>query len=345
MGALGLTGYSLGLSRGRRWRTASPIVALAVLGSLARASIVAALVPIVAAKPMTFVFVREGPAEACGQKCREWISASGQVTTDTRRAFEDLAKGRDLRGAVLVLDLPGGDVPVGIWLGREIRRLGMATTVGKTELLPPDKSGERRAALSASARCASICPFIFLGGVRRHVPRGANILVHQLWPKALTINPAATPPYSARDWAIEQHALGVLARYTVDMGGDIALFETAMSFPPWEPMHALSSVEITRFWLDNTANVFDKQAVKVASPKPLAPPSALRVSPAIDDGNVSSWQRLERASVPVLARQYPLTLQGEEIGQFEISFARGTKGDYKVTYSERRQSRMKRLSG
>src|SRR5437764_878806 len=59
---------------------------------------------------MRFEWMREGPADACGDRCREWISASGQIVATTARLFADFARGRDVRGAVIVMESPGGHV-------------------------------------------------------------------------------------------------------------------------------------------------------------------------------------------------------------------------------------------
>jgi hypothetical protein len=260
----------------------SPVaLALAILAAIMpfpSPSMGAAQAPSAFEKPMAFTLVREGPVESCGQNCREWVSASGTVTPDTRRDFENFARGRDLRGAVVILESPGGNVSAGLWLGREFRHLGMATTVGKTELLPPDKSGERRATLSPRAYCGSICPFILLGGVLRHVPPGAKVLVHQTWPK-VKLQDVLAATYSALELGSAQMALGKLAQYTVEMGGDIGLFEAAMRVPQWEGSHTLTADEIRRFGLDNAANVFDKEAVKLEGSKrqnPVPAPTGLR---------------------------------------------------------------------
>src|SRR5262245_54626095 len=45
--------------------------------------------------PMRFEWVREGPAETCLDKCREWVSAAGEITSDTPRDFVALAQARD----------------------------------------------------------------------------------------------------------------------------------------------------------------------------------------------------------------------------------------------------------
>ncbi|MDE2064954.1 MAG: hypothetical protein KGJ00_21330, partial [Bradyrhizobium sp.] len=65
--------------------------------------------------PMQFSWV------ACQPHCGGWISAVGIVTADSPQDFEDFAKGRDLRGATIVLDSSGGSVNDAITLGRRFR--------------------------------------------------------------------------------------------------------------------------------------------------------------------------------------------------------------------------------
>ena len=156
------------------------IEAIAVFAALAFTLSAPAQTPTEPQQTMRFDWAREGPA--CGKNCREWVSAVGRITEETPQHFVDFAKGRNLQGSTVVLNTVGGNVGAGIWLGREFRRLGMSTTVGETTFLPPDSSGDRWAALSPRARCSSICPFVVLGGVLRHVPADAEILVHQIWP-------------------------------------------------------------------------------------------------------------------------------------------------------------------
>lgn len=290
---------------------------------------------------MSFEWVREGPPERCGSHCREWVAASGTIVPETPGHFADFAKGRDLQGMTLVLDSPGGALGAGIWLGREIRRLGMATSVGKTILLTSDPSGERRASLSDKARCASMCPFVLLGGVLRHVPTEARISVHQPWPSTRRKDAMASA-YSAQEWVHLQRELGQLAAYTVEMGGDIGLFETASRTPPWETMRPLTPEEIRRVGLANTKDVFDKTATLAAVAKePVRQVASLSLA-TTEPGSplgVSRWSTVERAGVKIMTRQYPLTIQGEQIGRFEISLACDAGEDgYKVTYVESRRS-------
>jgi hypothetical protein len=282
-----------------------------------------------------FEWLKEGPANACGDNCREWVSANGMITEETPQQFADFAKGRDLSGARVVLDSVGGDVLAGVWLGREFRRRGMATTVGTTQLLLADASGERRAALS-KGRCKSICAFVLLGGVLRYVPAAASVSVHQIWPTDRRSD-AMAATYSAADLTSVLRQFGQLSHYTIEMGGDIALFEMAMRIPPWEVLRPLTAEEMRRLGLNNVDVVPDRAAVKLAAPKS-GPALPARPSPvSLDNPKASSWQIVDQAGVTILARKYPLTSNGDVLGHFELSFACDGKENLKVAYSETRR--------
>jgi hypothetical protein len=206
-------------------------------------------------------------------------------------------------------------------------------------MLAVDPAGERRGSLSPKGQCASMCPFVLLGGVLRHVPEGATIMVHQPWPLKERDDPMAKT-YSAQEWVMLQRQLGEFARYTIEMGGDIALYETSLRIPPWEVLRPLTRAEIRRVGLSNTDNVFDKTAVQAAALKPgpqVAAPliGAAEAEPAM---GASEWGIVQRAGVRLLTRAFPLTVQGESIGRFEISLGCGFAGkNYKVAYVETRR--------
>ena len=73
--------------------------------------------------PMQFELRQEGPSDTCGSQCRTFISASGAITSDTPTLFLNFAAGRDLNGAILVLDSDGGSVLGAMSLGRQVRAL------------------------------------------------------------------------------------------------------------------------------------------------------------------------------------------------------------------------------
>jgi hypothetical protein len=287
--------------------------------------------------PMRFEWVQEGPADKCGDNCRSWVAAAGQITPETVVEFRKFADGRDLKGATVVIDSPGGAVLGSLELGREFRKLGVTTTVGKTNPLLAAEGEAPRATLHTRALCSSMCAFILLGGVRRHVPPDARVVVHQIWPSASRPDPTAAT-YSARELARIERELGLIARYTIDMGGDIELFETAMRIPPWEALRPLSPDELRRMRLHNSDTAFGPAAAVPDASRPAASSaSAAPAAPAPAPDR--AWTLLERSGRPLLARRYPLTIEGEEIGLFEIALTCANSPEhYGILYQERRRT-------
>jgi len=281
--------------------------------------------------PMQFELHREGPASACGENCRTWISAIGAITRDTPGDFATFARDHDVQGATLVLDSSGGSVLGTLALGRSIRHFGMTTTVGKTRKLAAGGPDDGRATLSPRADCESMCTFLLLAGKQRFVPPEARVLVHEIW-LGDRREDATAASYSAEDIVIVQRDIGRLARYTVEMGGAIDLLETALRIPPWEPMRRLSPTELRRMGLDTVAGLPDSgsQAIAVSMAGPRMPRE-----PATGRG----WTVNEKSGQPMLSRRHPLTIEGDEIGNFDVVFACGGSADsYEVTYNERRRS-------
>jgi hypothetical protein len=167
------------------------------------------------------------------------------VTETTADDFEAFAGSSNVRGAAIVLDSEGGSVLAALELGRAIRRLGMTTMVGRTiEVSRPDGRGSR-STMSPKADCESMCVFVLLGGIHRLVPPEARVLVHQIWLGSKRKR-ARERKYTANELSLVQRDLATLARYTVEMGGNIELVETASRVPPWEPLLVLSRDELRR---------------------------------------------------------------------------------------------------
>jgi hypothetical protein len=212
---------------------------------------------------MQFDLLREGPAEACGPSCGVWVSATGVITADTPDAFERFAKYHDIRGGVIALDSGGGSVQGGLLLGRAIRRFAMITTIGKTIDLPPQSDDVKRALLSPWAACESMCAFVLLAGIERHVPIEARVLVHDIWPGDRRNDPTKGT-YSADELAIVQRDVAQLAQYTVEMGGTFALLDVALEIPPWKPMHQLSREELRAMKIATIAERPSEAAIATA---------------------------------------------------------------------------------
>src|SRR5204863_511853 len=109
------------------------------------------------ALPMQFDTWTEGPAQACSNDCRTWVSASGAITADTPKDFDAFAKKNKIDGATIALDSDGGSVLGALALGRSIRKLGMTTKVDTAGGEAPEvNSGTatNSAALANGARAA-----------------------------------------------------------------------------------------------------------------------------------------------------------------------------------------------
>ena len=160
-------------------------------------------------------------------------------------------------------------------LGRAIRNFEMTTTVGRTNLLPPDGNNEQRATISANASCESMCAFILLAGTRRYVPTEARVLVHQIWLGAKSKR-AREISYTADELQLVQRDVGRLVRYTAEMGGSMELIETALRVPPWEPMHRLNIDELRRMKITTIDHLFEQDVP--APPVAAVTPNAITTS-------------------------------------------------------------------
>jgi hypothetical protein len=281
--------------------------------------------------PMRFSLHREGPSESCGTKCRVLISASEMISADTPRDFDVFVRGRDVRGATIVLDSKGGSVLGAIMLGRSIRALGLTTTVGRVKDAGR-RDGKAIATLSPNGDCQSMCPFVLLGGTSRFVPPESRVLVHQIW-LGDRRDDATAAQYSAEDLVLVQRDIGRLMQYTAEMGASTELLELALRIPPWEPMRELSREELRRARLDSSTTHWNS-----ASSTPVASTVAMTASSAVTaDIDERGWLLSERSGQAVLTRQHPLTIEGERIGTFEMALGCGPGAAYTLTYSEWRQ--------
>lgn len=287
--------------------------------------------------PMQFALHREN-SDNCGSNCRLLISASGMITADTPRDFDNFVRGHDVHGATVVLDSKGGSVLGAIALGRAIRGLGLSTSVGRVREQVGRDAATRRVRVLPRGECQSMCPFVLLGGVTRSVPAEARVLVHQIW-LGDRRDDAMAASYSAEDLVLVQHDIGKLMQYTMDMGGGAELLEVALRIPPWEPMRMLSRDELRRTRLD-TAHERTIQAS--SAPASSGAGQSVGVHPASDGarsaiGGPRGWVMTQRAGRSALLRRHPLTIEGDEIGAFEVALTCGrTPDSYAVSYAETR---------
>jgi hypothetical protein len=288
--------------------------------------------------PMRFALLADGSPETCATTCRPLIAASGMITVDTARQFIAFVRDSALqtaRGgqtdATVVLESDGGSVLGALDLGRAIRRFGFATAVGHV-IEHRSATSLKYGELTGRADCQSMCTFVLLAGVHRHVPPDAQVLVHQIW-LGDRREDAVAANYTAEDLVVVQRDIGAILQYTAEMGGDVELVALSLRVPPWEPMRALTREELRRMKLDQDADVPATAAVaKTAAGPTLPDEGALKVP-----SNGRGWTTAIRAGQPVVARTHPLTLEGERIGNFSVFIACGAIADtFTLTYRELR---------
>jgi hypothetical protein len=292
--------------------------------------------------PMRFALYADGLPETCAAACRPLIGASGMITADTARQFIAFVRDNALQSpqggyrdaqpaATVVLESDGGSVLGALDLGRAIRRFGFATTVGRVverRTTAFQKYGE----MIPRADCQSMCTFVLLAGVQRHVAPDARVLVHQIW-LGDRREDAVASSYTAEDLVVVQRDIGSILQYTIDMGGDIELVQLSLRVPPWEPMRALTRDEIRRTKLDMDVDIPAAAAVI----KTAAGPATADEDPLPLPANARGWVTTMRAGQQVLARTHPLTLEGERIGTFSLLVTCGTAPDsFTLTYRELR---------
>jgi hypothetical protein len=112
-----------------------------------------------------------------------------------------------------------------------------------------------------------MCAFLLLGGTRRYVPPEAHVLVHMIWLGSKS-KLAQDESYTAEELSLVQNDIGSIARYTVEMGGDIELLETALRVPPWKPLYALAADEVRSMHLATTDRLPDEDFHQIAALPP-----------------------------------------------------------------------------
>jgi hypothetical protein len=328
----------------RALNAVAAVLAVAVWGLTASASVPAMLPE--RALPMHFD-LRQEAAETCAKTCRRWISATGVITADTPRDFLAFAEGKELRGTTIALDSDGGSVLGALALGRAVRALDMSTTVGRSIGQGQALDGKRLdgqklkghelklARLDPHADCESMCAFVLLAGLHRHVPDEARVLVHQIWIGDRRDAPTAAI-YSAEDLALVQRDIGRIAHYLADMGASPEILDLALRIPPWEPMRRLSRDELQRLRIVTADPPIDRPVRSPPANATVAMPATLDSAPPADGRR--GWHLLDGIGGVALTRRHPLTVEGDEIGAFDVTFACGPRpGHYLVSYSEWRR--------
>lgn len=181
------------------------------------------------ARPMTFILVSEGD---CSIECIQWVSAEGRITHATSTRFASFLESLKNRKLPIVIQSRGGDVNAALAIGRMIRKAGLETAIGRTQLndcpmLDPRckvkmvmggwSSGTVH---SGGAYCFSACPFVVAGGVVRAAAPTASIGLHQITNgnKDRNYGPASKRNLDAISTRKDDSIKSVLTKYFDAMG-------------------------------------------------------------------------------------------------------------------------------
>jgi hypothetical protein len=145
-----------------------------------------------------------------------------------------------------------------------------------------------------------------------------------------------------------------MARYVTEMGADIEIFRLAMRIPPWETLRPLNKDELRKFNVQTVDTPFDATPLQASAkvPATLEAPATTGATPAsvpkshaatfADRAPAMSdrqWGLVDRSGGRTLLRRHPLTVEGEEIGNFELAFAcNDTAEAFVATYVEHRRA-------
>jgi hypothetical protein len=214
------------------------------------------------------LYLAKGGADACGPGCSEWIAAEGRFDSGAAGRAMAFLKAHAMRKLPVYFHSPGGSAAEAMALGRELRRLGVTTGVGKTVPHSCTLVGDRSEACQIAKRsgrsvaadwrpdggCNSACVFALLGGKIRQVPPSARLGVHA---GRLTgvrrYSDGRVEAMTAQQLAAHKGKLketdAELRRYVREMGISGALMDTAGKVPN-ESIRFLSRDEVALFGID-----------------------------------------------------------------------------------------------
>lgn len=219
-------------------------------------------------EPMVFrLATGDGPGGA-----RTWVSATGQVQSDTAVKFRQFMAQTPVRGLTLVLDSSGGRVGAAMDLGRIVRAQGMETTVGRTV-----SANGRDLVRAQDVRCASACVLVLMGGARRKVSDQARVEVHMFSVALDSDGNKVNDTPSFRDIEQAQRTMARHAVYVAEMGVEARFLELMVQASFRGATKRLTMDEITGVKLAERAAANDNAPIAgFVLSQPSSPPQLLR---------------------------------------------------------------------
>jgi hypothetical protein len=116
----------------------------------------------------------------CTLSCPTWISADGNIVSETPADFEVFLKQHKLPAVAVVFNSAGGDAAAALQLGRMIRNAGFETSFGQTRFsdAATTQTSAQAAEISATGSCNGACVMAYAGGRQRHSNAQSRVLLH-----------------------------------------------------------------------------------------------------------------------------------------------------------------------
>lgn len=205
-----------------------------------------------------------GPARAPEERLREAMTIelgpqgrlemTGTIVPGTAERVRAELEKRGGYATQIVLNSPGGVVQEALAMARLVRGRGLDSRV------------------AAGGLCASSCPLLFAGGVRRVAEPGAAIGVHQVFAVPGAVTGGTGEAGAGAGMARAQAVSAEVQRHLLAMGVDARVWIHAMETPPQELFY-FSPAELRELKLVTADAATDAAAAEAApAPRPAARP-------------------------------------------------------------------------
>jgi hypothetical protein len=181
------------------------------------------------------------------------IVASGEITEDTPKVFEEFVRTRNVGpGQTVYLHSPGGSAIAGLGLGRAIRATQLSTRVGAQRIDRQNKS------IIEPGDCISACVYAFIGGVERTMRDQDRLGIHRMSMSG------GSNMHRGDATDVTQEVLSIIFTYVKSMGVSTDLVAASLDVEDWS-MHYLTREEM-REWAVVTGG--PQIATTIAPPQP-----------------------------------------------------------------------------
>ncbi len=169
----------------------------------------------------------------------------GEIDSSAAMRVEEVLKQVGSDGADVYVNSPGGNLLVGMQIGRMLRKAGVNTYIGTLGPEPLSSVGGQRALKHIPGYCHSACSLAYLGGIYRYAGKQEAFGVHRF-------SSSAAPSPSDLDTA--QVISAALVAYIREMDVDPGLFDLMVERGK-DGIRLLTSEELARLHVVNNGRL------------------------------------------------------------------------------------------